>query len=241
MFVEILMLAEKVPLIPGERGQLKTVSRCIDDMTAYTNLTDYIFHQIRISTGDNLKKARDLLQALDERRLFWCVGESRPIAKCKCEILNEDNLIALDKEEKVKKSLMKLIEDLKFPHIPEERILVQVVTLDFGKKNLNPLANLCFYTKHNVNLAQHVNPEEVSHLFPKEQFQEQVVRVYLKHYWDEEERLIVDHKEDASFVGKAFKLWCEKNELEKPKLFFQVCQVRSRGGMNITAAPLYLT
>lgn len=39
--------------------------------------------------------------------------------------------------------------------------IFQVVTLDFGKKNLNPLANLCFYTKHNVNLAQHVNPEEV--------------------------------------------------------------------------------
>lgn len=42
------------------------LSQCIDDMHAYTNLTDHVFHQILLSTDPNLKEVSILM-------FYWLV------------------------------------------------------------------------------------------------------------------------------------------------------------------------
>ena len=64
------------------------MSKCIDNMEAYTNLTDHVFQQILLTTcddGESEKKrekinaAKDVLRAIRRRNLYRCVGESGPI------------------------------------------------------------------------------------------------------------------------------------------------------------------
>ena len=59
------------------------MSECIDHMDAYTNLTDSIFHLILMSKIDNehMKRAQEILNNIQRRRLYKCVGESIPITE----------------------------------------------------------------------------------------------------------------------------------------------------------------
>ena len=52
-------------------------------MDAYTNLTDSIFHLILMSEIDNehMKRAQEILNNIQRRRLYKCVGESIPITE----------------------------------------------------------------------------------------------------------------------------------------------------------------
>ncbi|XP_025076068.1 deoxynucleoside triphosphate triphosphohydrolase SAMHD1-like [Pomacea canaliculata] len=207
---EILIKAKDVKLIPGKRKRL-ALPQCIDDMSAYTHLTDEIFQQIRISSKKELKQSRDLLQALERRKLFVCVAESCPIANSKCKILKEDTS-KLAKETKIKKEL---IQQLKRhdPSFLDDTITVQVVMLDFGKKDRNPVDELCFYTKRDIDTAIKIKSTEVSHLFPKKMFQEQMVRVFLKHYWVGR-KCVYDHdRQYMESVCKVFEKWCSKNKI----------------------------
>ncbi|XP_025076070.1 deoxynucleoside triphosphate triphosphohydrolase SAMHD1-like [Pomacea canaliculata] len=210
MLAEILIKAKDVKLIPGKRKRL-ALPQCIDDMSAYTHLTDEIFQQIRISSKKELKQSRDLLQALERRKLFVCVAESCPIANSKCKILKED-ASKLVKETKIKKEL---IQQLKRhdPSFLDDTITVQVVMLDFGKKDRNPVDELCFYTKRDIDTAIKIKSTEVSHLFPKTMFQEQMVRVFLKHYWVGS-KCVFDHdRQYMERVCKVFEKWCSKNKI----------------------------
>lgn len=58
--------------------QEKTIEECIDDMHAYTNLTDDVLQVIRVSKDPQLAESRELLKAFDSRDLFRCVAESKP-------------------------------------------------------------------------------------------------------------------------------------------------------------------
>lgn len=58
--------------------ELVTLSKCIDDPVAYTNLNDSIFHVILMSTDKELAKSREILQRIERRQLYKCVGETTP-------------------------------------------------------------------------------------------------------------------------------------------------------------------
>ncbi len=43
-------------------------------MEAYTNVTDNVFYQILYSTDSKLKPARELLERIQRRELYACIG-----------------------------------------------------------------------------------------------------------------------------------------------------------------------
>ena len=59
------------------------MSECIDHMDAYTNLTDSVFHLILMSEINNeyMKRAKEILDNIQRRRLYKCVGESVPFTE----------------------------------------------------------------------------------------------------------------------------------------------------------------
>jgi hypothetical protein len=65
-----------------------TISGCIDDPVAYTRLHDSIFNLILLSQDADLAESRKILQKIERRELYKCVGETTPMeGKTKVEIL----------------------------------------------------------------------------------------------------------------------------------------------------------
>ena len=69
--------------------KLVRISECIDDPVAYTHLNDSIFHLILLSQDEDLAESRKILQRIERRELYKCVGETIPTkGKTKVQILN---------------------------------------------------------------------------------------------------------------------------------------------------------
>jgi hypothetical protein len=68
--------------------KLVTISECIDDPVAYTRLNDSIFNLILLSQDADLAESRKILQKIERRELYKCVGETTPMeGKTKVQIL----------------------------------------------------------------------------------------------------------------------------------------------------------
>ncbi|XP_053353441.1 deoxynucleoside triphosphate triphosphohydrolase SAMHD1-like isoform X1 [Clarias gariepinus] len=78
MISEALVKADPYILIKGSTGQCR-MSEAIDDMEAYTKLTDHVFEQILYSSNENLSEAQSILKNILCRRLYKCVGQTKPI------------------------------------------------------------------------------------------------------------------------------------------------------------------
>ncbi|XP_025076298.1 deoxynucleoside triphosphate triphosphohydrolase SAMHD1-like [Pomacea canaliculata] len=160
---EILFKAKDVKFIPGKDGQDKTIEECIDDMHAYTNLTDDVLQVIRVSKDPQLAESRELLKAFDSRDLFRCVAESKP---------SKD--FTKDDRQKIKKELAEKSK------ISKDQIRVKLVSLDFGNKGENPLEQQLFYRKKDHGTAIPIHQTEVKLFLPEKNYQEHLFRVYLK-------------------------------------------------------------
>ncbi|KTF79099.1 hypothetical protein cypCar_00027884, partial [Cyprinus carpio] len=76
MITEAFVKADPHIQIQGSSGRIFTISSAIDDMEAYTKLTDHIFEQILYSSAPELSEARAILHNIVCRRLYKCVGQT---------------------------------------------------------------------------------------------------------------------------------------------------------------------
>uniref|UniRef100_A0A8C9U3Z4 SAM domain and HD domain 1 n=1 Tax=Scleropages formosus TaxID=113540 RepID=A0A8C9U3Z4_SCLFO len=79
MITEALLKADPHIQIEGSGGKMFTISTAIDDMEAYTKLTDHIFEEILHSSSAELQESRTILQNIVRRKLHKCVGETHPL------------------------------------------------------------------------------------------------------------------------------------------------------------------
>jgi HD superfamily phosphohydrolase len=91
MITEALVEANDYLLIPGEKKSMKKMSEAIDDMVAYTQLTDNIYQRILFSVEEKLEVAKGILQQIERRDLYKCVAQSQaPSTRfskvCYCDI-----------------------------------------------------------------------------------------------------------------------------------------------------------
>uniref|UniRef100_A0A3B3QSE1 HD domain-containing protein n=1 Tax=Paramormyrops kingsleyae TaxID=1676925 RepID=A0A3B3QSE1_9TELE len=77
MISEAFQKADKYIQISGSDGQMFNLSTAIDDMEAYTKLTDYVFDRILYSKCNNLADAQTILKKIVDRELYKCVDEIR--------------------------------------------------------------------------------------------------------------------------------------------------------------------
>ncbi|MEQ2219277.1 hypothetical protein XENOCAPTIV_015238, partial [Xenoophorus captivus] len=75
---EAFLKADRHIRIQGSQGQIFTLSTAIDDMVAYTKLTDNVFEQILNSSSQELAEARQILHNIICRHLYKCLGQTRP-------------------------------------------------------------------------------------------------------------------------------------------------------------------
>uniref|UniRef100_A0AAR2LK89 Deoxynucleoside triphosphate triphosphohydrolase SAMHD1 n=1 Tax=Pygocentrus nattereri TaxID=42514 RepID=A0AAR2LK89_PYGNA len=197
MITEALVKADPHIQIRGSSGKMYKMSEAIEDMEAYTKLTDHIFEQILYSSNPELSEAQAILQNIICRQLYKCVGQTTPETQ-----LNVSQEMLLEWSSEVANSK---------PHGTEvdlqpEDFVVSVIYMDYGMKDKNPINSVHFYCKNDPNKAIKIRKNQVSKLLP-ERFAEQLIRVYCK---KTDERSLEAAK-------KYFVQWCMNRNFSKPQ------------------------
>uniref|UniRef100_A0A671FAS4 Deoxynucleoside triphosphate triphosphohydrolase SAMHD1 n=1 Tax=Rhinolophus ferrumequinum TaxID=59479 RepID=A0A671FAS4_RHIFE len=198
MISEAFLKANRYIKIPGSEGNMCSISTAIDDMEAFTKLTDNIFLEILHSTDPKLDAAREILKKIECRNLYKYVGETQPSKGS--EIKREDYQKLPGEIAEAKPDVMQLVK------LNAEDFIVDVVNMDYGMEDKNPIDNVYFYCKSNFNQPITIAKEQVSQFLP-EKFKEQQIRVYCKK--TDEESL---YAAQQYFVN-----WCAKRAFNKPQ------------------------
>ncbi|XP_030589222.1 LOW QUALITY PROTEIN: deoxynucleoside triphosphate triphosphohydrolase SAMHD1-like [Archocentrus centrarchus] len=187
MIKDALLKADKHIQFKSSKGEMLPLSQAKKDMEAYTKLTDQVLEEIYKSTTDSLKEAREIIQKIMTRKLYWCVGQAKP--------KKDQEKISTEKKESLKR---KLEEDM-----PGMKFEVIVVTMDYGMKDKDPINNTYFYRKNEPNKGFTIPKSKVSKLLP-ECFSEEILRVYLKNH----------ESECIQKAEECFKKRCKENDFE---------------------------
>lgn len=198
MITDAFLKADDHIEITGSAGRKYHISTAIDDMEAFTKLTDNIFLEILYSTDPNLNDARTILKKIESRNLYKFVGETQPmIQRIKKEHYEHlPNAVA-----SAKPSDVELEAELK-----AEDLIVDVINMDYGMEDKNPIDHVRFYCKSDLSKAVMITRNQVSQFLP-ERFAEQLIRVYCK-----------KTDEKTLFAAQQhFVHWCLINDFTKPQ------------------------
>uniref|UniRef100_A0A7N6A1L4 Deoxynucleoside triphosphate triphosphohydrolase SAMHD1 n=1 Tax=Anabas testudineus TaxID=64144 RepID=A0A7N6A1L4_ANATE len=195
MITEAFFKADPYIKIQGAGGKIFTLSTAIDDMEAYTKLTDHVFEQILNSSSPELAEARQILQNILRRRLYKCVGQTQPNKSMEVTRVCYTNLAQSVPQSGAQDVILQ----------PED-FVVNVIVMDYGMKEKNPINNVRFYCKSDPTTAIQIRKSQVSKLLP-ERFAEQLIRVFFK------------KTDDRSLAAakKHFIQWCMNNNFSKPQ------------------------
>ncbi|XP_010562849.1 PREDICTED: deoxynucleoside triphosphate triphosphohydrolase SAMHD1 isoform X1 [Haliaeetus leucocephalus] len=197
MITEAFQKADKFFKIEGSGGKLYQISTAMEDMEAYTKLTDNIYLEILHSSCPELKEARDILHKIERRELYKFLGETQP--ETMRQIVKNNSLaesIANSKPEK----------DPPDVELKAEDFIIDVINMDYGMKEQNPIDKVLFYCKADPSKAVKISKEQVSKLLPMT-FAEQVIRVYCKS----------QDPDTISAAKQYFIQWCIEKDFTKPQ------------------------
>ncbi|XP_037832975.1 deoxynucleoside triphosphate triphosphohydrolase SAMHD1 isoform X2 [Kryptolebias marmoratus] len=214
MITDAFLKANEHIQIEGSGGKKFTLSEAIHDRVAYTKLTDNIFEVILNSSEDGryppvtfrpkraegsgtsppppndedfsgVKEAREILQKILKRDLYRFLGQVQP-----GDVLKD----ITEKTGELKRELAEAAVELN-----ADDFEIDVVNIDYGKKEENPIDYVRFFHKDDPTIAVKSN-KEGSKLLPAK-FAEQQIRVYCK-----------KKDEDSQNVAKeACKRWSDRN------------------------------
>ncbi|XP_065817346.1 uncharacterized protein [Labrus bergylta] len=165
MIAEAFFKADGHMQIKGSGGRMFTLSTAIEDMEAYTKLTDNVFEEILKSSCSELKQAREILQNIISRKIYKFVGERKqedPIEDWKSQITGWKEGLAEGKR-----------------NLTSEDFEILVINMDYGMKDKNPVEHMHFYSKKEPDVAKPMSPENESSIGTLI-FSEQLIRVFCK-------------------------------------------------------------
>lgn len=197
MITEAFVKADPHIQIQGSSGRIFTISSAIEDMEAYSKLTDNIFEQILYSSAPELSEARAILHNIVCRRLYKCVGQTT--SETHVDVSPEK---LLDWAKEVARSKPSGTDG----NLIAEDFVVSVIYMDYGMKDKNPINNVHFYCKNDPSKAIKIRKKQVSKLLP-EQFAEQLIRVFCKKTDDK----------SLEAAKKYFVQWCMDSNFTKPQ------------------------
>lgn len=203
MITEAFIKADPHIQIAGSGGKMFTLSTAIDDMEAYTKLTDHVFEQILYSSSPELAQAREVLSNVVCRRLYKCLGQTQ--AEKPINVTEDMRLRWAGEVAKAKPRYPSASGHEDFELQPED-LVVTVTNFDYGMKEKDPISNVRFYCKDDPTKPIRIRKNQVSKLLP-ETFAEQIIRVYYKK----------NDELSLEAAKKHFVQWCMDNNFTKPK------------------------
>ncbi|KAJ8794249.1 hypothetical protein J1605_003206 [Eschrichtius robustus] len=199
MITDAFLKADPYIEITGSEGKKYHISTAIDDMEAFTKLTDNIFLEILYSADPKLDAARAILKKIECRNLYKFVGETQPIGQIKIKRENYENLPKGVASAKPSDMVLE-------PELKAEDFIVDVINMDYGMEDKNPIDHVRFYCKSEPSQAIMITKNQVSQFLP-EVFAEQLIRVYCKK----------TDKRSLHAAQQHFVHWCLINDFTKPQ------------------------
>ncbi|XP_060603831.1 deoxynucleoside triphosphate triphosphohydrolase SAMHD1-like [Ruditapes philippinarum] len=197
MVRDALLVANEKLFFIGENGRQVKLSDTIKDMKAFTHLTDDILQQIQRSVDKDLETSREIINRIVQREFYKCVTQTQVDVKQKGWIV----------ETEVQENLFnKINQKLPEPRDLSKIIEIDVVNLDYGSKEKDPIMNVWFFKKGQEQKAIRINKDQVSFILP-DTFAEQYVRIYCS----ETDLNLFD------IIEKSFQEWCTENNIPPPK------------------------
>ncbi|XP_044207772.1 deoxynucleoside triphosphate triphosphohydrolase SAMHD1-like [Thunnus albacares] len=184
MITEAFVKADEHFKIKGKDGKKFTLSTAIDDMEAYTKLTDSVFEKILNSSSSKLAEARKILEKIISRQLYKFLGQTKakrlPEEGAAQNRRNDERFIDVTKEiiSTWKRELAQALPDAQDGLKPEDFEIIKV-TMNYGKKDQNPVNDVYFYRKNDHTRAFQIPQEQMSELRPT-CFSETLIMVYCK-------------------------------------------------------------
>lgn len=217
MLCDALLLAEPFLRLPGTGGARVPLSRAMEDLTAYTGLTDSVFDVIAYAAADDdrsepgagksggaprpsrekrsprvlayrLEPAAALVRRAKSRKLYAHVGEIVVPKRAEADVA------ARDEED--------LLRDIvaRAPPALRERLeasaYVDKFPIHYGMKHANPVDSVLFYLRADDDVGSTLSKERVSTFVP-EFFLEYYLRLYAK----------TDDPELLDGANRAFQAW----------------------------------
>uniref|UniRef100_A0A087YE01 HD domain-containing protein n=1 Tax=Poecilia formosa TaxID=48698 RepID=A0A087YE01_POEFO len=171
MITDAFLKADKHIKIEGKDGKMFTLSTAIDDMVAYTKLTDNVFEQILNHPSDvGIEEGKEILDRVLKRDLYRCLGEFHSKKSSK----------EIKKYKSIKLHVVGVkIQQGDTQHLQPEDFVVHEIKLDYGKQDKDPIEDVRFYQKDDPDKAEELKRDDVSNLLPAK-FEETIIRFYCK-------------------------------------------------------------
>lgn len=151
------------------------ISDAINDAESFLRLSDSLLYTIEHSRDTNLKAARDIIKRLRYRKLYAFVDECLLPTGTSCKLTEQDITTHQD--------AAKWGIDLR----PQD-IVLSKVSLNFGRKDRNPVENVLFFTDWEDTNPSNIPTSKVSYVVPAV-FEEKILRLYLRRAFDTPDEL----------------------------------------------------
>lgn len=145
------------------------MSDSVNDMEAFTELTDSVYYDILHSDDDELKPARDIIERIQKRQHYRCIAKHTLEAPCAA---------AEDWDKKIRDAMGIEFERMG-TDLTESDIVVLVEKFNYGEYQSNPVNSILYYKKQDPDVAIDVPVDQVSDVQP-DIFAEDKVFVYCK-------------------------------------------------------------
>ncbi|XP_067329999.1 deoxynucleoside triphosphate triphosphohydrolase SAMHD1-like isoform X2 [Channa argus] len=188
MIRDAFLKADPFIKVKVSNGRTFTLSTAINDMEAYTQLTDKVFEDILHSSSKDLQEAKEILKRIISRDIYHFLGKSvdehckdeKTIETWKRQLagnsaLKQEDFEGLD-ERTIETWKRELAENCM---LKPEDFEILVSTIDYGMKDNDPMTNMHFYNKWNPEKIDDTCKENLSILIPSK-FSEHYIMVYCK-------------------------------------------------------------
>jgi HD superfamily phosphohydrolase len=141
------------------------ISQSIESPAEFLNITDNVLYTIQTSKNINLKKSQDIIKRLDQRKLYKFIDEY---------IIPSELSDKIPKPSAVDISTNNVTSNI---NINPDDIIVYDNRLNYNLNDKNPVDNVYFYDKDDLNKKFQKNKKDISLLLPNV-FEERVLRIY---------------------------------------------------------------
>lgn len=162
MICDALVKANDKIFIRGEKGKQKKMSEAIDDMYAFTNLTDSVIGRIRSTPSEDLEESQKLLERAEKRKLYKFIGHTKSKRDAKTKPHEATAHQSLD-------DIRKHVNDeyLSTTQSSSNNFYIDVVEFQYGNGEENPVDKMWFYKKYSPDKATRIKSDQESSMLPK--------------------------------------------------------------------------
>jgi len=185
MICDALKLASPYLFYLGKNNKMFKLHESIDDMVAYSKITDNILNDISNSpeTDEDMMKAKKLVERIHKRNLYVSCGRTSAIS-------TNDFKTMKHRTEEIAKEIISKSDGL----LKVGDIFVKVITINYGDQEHNPLERFLFYSK-DAEGSFVMRSNHISTMLPRN-FQDYYIQVFCRNK---------SHKE---ITRNSFTKWC---------------------------------